>query len=89
MVYSVVKAVTPYAASSLGPRSAFVIISGGDVGNVYLRREMKVLERVDDDLVGSSTSIQFILDTKQCRDLTSGNVDSTARHETRNSRLRN
>ena len=50
---------------------------------------MEVLEDVDDHFVGSSPSVESVLDTEQSGDLTGGNVDGTSRHESRYSRLRN
>lgn len=49
----------------------------------------QVLESVDDNLVCGSTSVKLLGQTKNSRELASGDVKSTTSHETRDGRLRN
>lgn len=66
-------------------------IKGGKCGHTesgVQRCLWQVLESVDDNLVCGSTGVKLLGQTKDSRELTSGDVESTTSHETRYGRLR-
>ena len=78
----------PLAEVGEGPLEEVEQEEGGETKCRIERSVRKVLERVDDHLVGGCTCVESLGQSKDGRELTGGNVDRTTSHEPRDGRLR-